>query len=135
MEKRCRREAWTTSAILLALACPLGTTTLARADAPPGPPPTTVETSANPSDPCTVLRACSAIGVDCRSTDRSCQDDAVSRGLEVVCERPEVETRHFVYCPPGGASRDSKYVWVLLVVAMSIAAGGSIIAWALLKKS
>lgn len=120
--------------VLTALALTSTMRAPARADVPPGPPPTELEPPANPSDPCTVRRACSAIGVDCSSTDRACQDEAVARGLEVVCERAEVPTRHFVYCPPGGASRDSKYVWVLLVVAMSIAAGGSIIAWALLRK-
>ncbi|AKU96380.1 hypothetical protein AKJ09_03044 [Labilithrix luteola] len=86
-------------------------------------------------EPCSVVRKCSSTGLDCASTDRSCMDDAVTRGLQVVCERPdEVSTKRFVYCPEGQGGRDSRYVWVLLVMALSLAFGGSAIAYAVLKK-
>lgn len=86
-------------------------------------------------EPCSVIRKCSSTGLDCASTDRSCMDQAVTRGLQVVCERPDEEaTKRFVYCPEGQTGQDSRYVWLLLVMALSLALGGSALAYAILKK-
>jgi hypothetical protein len=68
---------------------------------------------------------CSASGVECRPDDRACAESARAKGLEVVCDRPEGV---FVYCPPGATTRDSKVVWVLLVVAAAFAIVGGIVA-------
>jgi hypothetical protein len=87
------------------------------------------------SEPCSVVRKCSATGLDCASADRACQNEAVSRGLQVVCEKPDPETtKRFIYCTPGEVAQDSRFVWVLLVMAVSLALGGSALAYAVLKK-
>lgn len=76
---------------------------------------------------CSVILKCSSVGKDCAADDRDCQGAAVHDGLEVTCER--AEDRHFVYCPPGGAQRDSGVVWILLGAAFLIAIGGSLAFW------
>jgi hypothetical protein len=83
-------------------------------------------TTADPSLPCSVERRCSSAGKLCRDDDRVCRDDAVSHRLEVACEI--VEPRAYVFCPAGAEQRDSNVVWILLAVAIFIAAiGGSIL--------
>ena len=47
-----------------------------------------------------------------------------------MCER--VEPRAYVYCPPGAEQRDSGVVWILLAVAVGIAAFGAIAAYFML---
>src|SRR6185369_5422596 len=81
--------------------------------------PSSVNEAPSPAEPCSVIRKCSAAGLDCDSNDRACANEATTRGLEVVCERPDYPAKHFVYCPPGGGSRDSRVVWVLLGAAIS----------------
>ncbi len=82
--------------------------------------------------PCTVERKCSSTGKACAVEDRACQSEAVANGLEITCER--IEPRGYVYCPPGGQQRDSGVVWLLLMVAIAIAAIGGILAFVLLRK-
>lgn len=82
--------------------------------------------------PCRVERKCSAAGRACGVEDRACQDDAVARGLEIVCERPE--PRGYVYCPPGAEQRDSSVVWILLAVAVAIAAVGGVLSYVVFRK-
>ncbi|HVH41683.1 MAG TPA: hypothetical protein VM925_05050 [Labilithrix sp.] len=82
--------------------------------------------------PCTVERKCSSAGKACDAEDRGCQSDAIARGLEITCER--AEPRSYVYCPPGAEPRDSSVVWILLAVALAIAAFGSIGAYFLFRK-
>ena len=86
---------------------------------------------ADPS-PCTVERKCSSTGKACAVDDRVCQSEAVASGLEVTCER--IEPRGYVYCPPGAEQRDSGVVWILLAVALVIAAFGGVLAFVLLRK-
>jgi hypothetical protein len=86
------------------------------------------------NDRCSTTLKCSASGLDCAEGDRACQEHARAQALEVVCDRPGDDGRHFVYCPPGGRSRDSGAVWILLVVASAIAIGGTAIAWHLLTR-
>ena len=86
---------------------------------------------ADPS-PCTVERKCSSLGKACATDDRVCQSEAIASGLEVTCER--VEPRGYVYCPPGAEQRDSGVVWLLLAVALAIAAVGGVLAFLLLRK-
>ncbi len=86
---------------------------------------------ADPS-PCTVEKKCSSTGKACAVDDRACQSDAVANGLEITCEH--VEPRGFVYCPPGGEQRDSSVVWILLAVALGIAALGGVLSFVLLRK-
>jgi hypothetical protein len=86
---------------------------------------------ADPS-PCTVERKCSSTGKLCSAEDRACQSEAVASGLEVTCER--VEPRGYVYCPPGGEQRDSGIVWLLLAVALAIAAVGGVVSFIVLRK-
>jgi len=81
--------------------------------------------------PCTVERKCSSTGKACTVDDRVCQSEAVANGLEVTCER--VEPRGYVYCPPGGEQRDSGVVWILLAVALAIAAIGGALSYFLLR--
>ena len=87
-----------------------------------------------PSDPspCTVARKCSSVGKYCTDDDRDCQNDAIANGLEITCEH--VESRGYVYCPPGGAQRDSGVVWILLAFALAIAIVGGISAFFLLRR-
>ncbi|MBX3208552.1 MAG: hypothetical protein KF764_26200 [Labilithrix sp.] len=82
--------------------------------------------------PCTVARKCSSTGRLCGTEDRACQSEAIASGLEVTCER--VEPRGYVYCPPGAQQRDSGVVWVLLAVAIAIAAFGGVAAYLLFRK-
>ena len=82
--------------------------------------------------PCTVEKKCSSAGKACAVEDRACQSDAIASGLEVTCEH--VEPRGYVYCPPGGEQRDSSVVWILLAVALGIAALGGVLAFVLLRK-
>ena len=82
------------------------------------------------TSPCSVERKCSSTGKLCDVDDHPCQSDAVSAGLEVTCER--LDPRAFVYCPPGAQQRDSAVVWVLLVVALAIAAVGGIASYFLI---
>jgi hypothetical protein len=86
---------------------------------------------ADPS-PCTVERKCSSAGKACTIEDRACQNEAIASGLEVTCER--VEPRGYVYCPPGAEQRDSSVVWILLAVAIAVAAIGSVLSWVLIRK-
>ncbi|MBN9167344.1 MAG: hypothetical protein BGO98_03635 [Myxococcales bacterium 68-20] len=79
---------------------------------------------------CTVQQRCSSTGRQCGTDDRACQSEAVANGLEVMCER--VEPRAYVYCPPGAEQRDSGVVWILLAVAVGIAAFGAIAAYFML---
>ena len=81
---------------------------------------------------CSVERKCSSTGVACAVDDRSCQDAAIARGLEIICERPE--PRGFVYCPPGAQQHDSTVVWVLLGVAFLVAALGGIGAFVVFRR-
>ncbi|MBX3260425.1 MAG: hypothetical protein KIS78_27730 [Labilithrix sp.] len=81
---------------------------------------------------CTVEKKCSSSGKLCAPDDRACQSEAVAGGLEVTCER--LEPRGYVYCPPGAQQRDSGVVWVLLAVALAIAAFGGVAAYFLLRK-
>lgn len=83
---------------------------------------------------CTVRERCGPTGKECRAGDRECQGAAVKDGLEILCEDRERET--YVYCPAGTQQRDSSIVWLLLVVAVAIAAvGGGAIAFAMRKGS
>ena len=84
------------------------------------------------SSPCTVQRKCSSVGVMCGVEDRTCQGDAIQRGLEITCEH--IEPRGFVYCPPGAQQRDSNIVWILLLVACSVAAVGGALSYLMLRK-
>lgn len=82
--------------------------------------------------PCTVERKCSSAGKACAVEDRICQSEAIASGLEVTCER--VEPRAWVYCPPGAQQRDSSGVWILLAVAIAVAAIGSILSYFLIRR-
>jgi hypothetical protein len=80
--------------------------------------------------PCSVERKCSSAGKMCFTDDRACQSEAIAGGLEIVCERPDALESHpsYVYCPPlrNGEQRDSGVVWILLAVAVAIAAAGGL---------
>ena len=79
---------------------------------------------------CSVRDKCGPTGKECRADDRECQNGAVKNGLEILCEDRDTQT--YVYCPPGTRQRDSSIVWLLLVVAVAIAAiGGGAIAIAM----
>lgn len=84
------------------------------------------------NDPCSVQRKCSSTGVACNPDDRTCQTDAIGRGLEVTCER--VEPRAYVYCPPGAEQRDSSIVWILLLVAVGVAVVGGVLSFLAFRK-
>jgi hypothetical protein len=86
------------------------------------------------SDRCSVTLKCSAGGLECKTSDRACQERAREKALEVACDRPGDGETVFVYCPPLTQQRDSSAVWVLLVVAIAIAVIGSAIAWFALRK-
>lgn len=81
---------------------------------------------------CSVERKCSSTGRACSSDDRACQSRAIGDGLEITCERSEVH--EYVYCPPGGQQRDSGIVWILMVVAIAVAAIGAIVSWLVLRR-
>lgn len=87
----------------------------------------------SPAERCTVERKCSSVGKACAVEDRACQTRAVSDGLEITCERLE-DPRTFVYCPPGAQQRDSSIVWILLTVAVGVAAIGGILSVLLFRK-
>ena len=80
---------------------------------------------------CTIERKCSSVGRLCGVDDRACQSEAIGSGLEITCER--VEPRAYVYCPPGGQQRDSSVVWILLLVAICVAAMGGFVSWRVLR--
>jgi hypothetical protein len=81
---------------------------------------------------CSVRDKCGPTGKECRADDRDCQSAAVKDGLEILCEDREAQI--YVYCPAGTEQRDSSIVWLLLVVAVLIAAiGGGAIAIAMRK--
>jgi hypothetical protein len=84
------------------------------------------------NEPCSVERRCSSTGITCAADDRACQDTAIGRGLEITCERGEPAS--YVYCPPAGQQRDSGVVWILLLVAVLIAAFGSLVAYLVFRK-
>jgi hypothetical protein len=81
---------------------------------------------------CSVERKCSSTGKACAVDDRACQSDAIGRSLEITCERSDPPT--YVYCPPGGEQRDSNVVWILLVVAVAIAAVGGVLSYFVFRK-
>jgi hypothetical protein len=81
---------------------------------------------------CSVREKCGPTGKECRADDRDCQNAAVKEGLEILCEDREAQL--YVYCPSGTEQRDSSIVWLLLVVAVLIAAiGGGVVAIAMRK--
>ena len=85
---------------------------------------------------CSVAKNCSSTGLACDPEDRACTGDATSRGLEVKCEQTCETGRRFVYCPSDtGRSDDSRYVWLLLVLAGTFAAGGMAVAYLVLRKT
>jgi hypothetical protein len=83
-------------------------------------------------EPCSVERKCSSTGRACLVDDRACQNAAIAEGLEVTCER--VEPRGWIYCPPGGQQRDSGVVWILLAVALAVAAIGGVISFRVFRR-
>jgi hypothetical protein len=85
------------------------------------------------SDLCSVERKCSSTGAACGVDDRACQSDAISKGLEITCER--AEPPGYVYCPPGGQQRDSGFVWILLLVAIGVAAVGGVVAVLIFRRA
>lgn len=85
------------------------------------------------SELCSVERKCSSTGAACGVDDRACQSDAISKGLEITCERGE--PHEYVYCPPGGQQRDSGYVWILLLVAIGVAAVGGVVAVLIFRRA
>ena len=85
------------------------------------------------SELCIVERKCSSAGVACGVDDRSCQSDAIQKGLEITCER--TEPHGYVYCPPGGQQRDSGFVWILLLIAIGVAAAGGVVAVLILRRA
>lgn len=86
----------------------------------------------DPVELCTKNRRCSATGLACEVEDRACNNEAASRGLQVICE--DAQKRTMVWCPPDTARSDSPLMWVLLAFAMLLAVGGSIAAWLVLRK-
>jgi hypothetical protein len=90
-----------------------------------------------PDTTCTVERKCSSTGKMCFAEDRACKDDAVAKGLEIICERKNSleAPDSYVYCPPGAEQRDSNIVWILLVVAVVVAAAGGLVAFLVFRKS
>ncbi len=84
---------------------------------------------------CSVERKCTGHGMTCAAVDRACAEKARSDGLEVTCERTETEGMTvFVYCPPGGDTRDSSVVWILLVVAIGVAVVGGMLAFVISRR-
>lgn len=70
----------------------------------------------------------------CDGGDRSCAEQARSKDLEVKCEQRCASGPRLVYCPPDTGRSDSKVVWILMTLAVTLAVGGSILAWLVLKK-
>jgi hypothetical protein len=87
-----------------------------------------------PEMPCSVIRNCSSTGIACELDDRACAERARERSLEVKCEQQCTSSTRLVYCPPDTGRSDSKVVWVLLAVAVALAAVGSAVAWVVLRK-
>lgn len=85
------------------------------------------------SELCTVERKCSAAGRACGVDDRGCQSNAIQDSLEITCER--MEPHEYVYCPPGGQQRDSGFVWILLLVAIGVAAFGGVVAVLIFRRA
>lgn len=86
-----------------------------------------------PSD-CTVNRKCSSSGVACVSTDAKCMSDATGRGLEVFCEDGRATPTTLVYCPANTGRAESRVIWIFLAAAASLAIGGGVVAFVVLKK-
>jgi hypothetical protein len=115
-------------ALALAVACAaLSLGSPARADAPRA-------SAGCPELPCSVIRNCSSTGVACRPDDRACAEEARGKDLEVKCEQPCDDGPRLVYCPPDTGRSDSKVVWLLLTMAITVAIGGSAILWVVLRK-
>jgi len=83
--------------------------------------------------PCTLERRCSSAGTLCMADDRACQNDATGHGLEIVCETTTAP-KSYLYCPPGAQQRDSPVVWILLIVAVAVAAIGGTLATLVLRR-
>lgn len=107
--------------VIFALTMVVGTT-VARADELPDPPP---------SERCRVISKCSSTGIECGPNDSACKDRAREKGLEITCE---TKTGALVYCPPLTGHADSKAIWILLAAAVTLAVGGTAVAYRLLKK-
>lgn len=84
------------------------------------------------NEACSVERKCSSTGRLCAADDRACQSAAVADQLEIICERGDPAV--YVYCPPGAEQRDGPVVWILLGVAVLIAAFGGIGAWLVFRR-
>ncbi|MDB4937624.1 MAG: hypothetical protein JWP87_4596 [Labilithrix sp.] len=87
-----------------------------------------------PELPCSVMRNCSSTGVACEPADRACAEEARSRDLEVKCEQQCERGKRLVYCPLDAGRSDSKIVWILLSLAVVLAAAGSTVALIVLRK-
>lgn len=87
-----------------------------------------------PEMPCSVMRNCSSTGMACEPEDRECAERARVQSLEVKCEQHCTRSTRLVYCPPDTGRSDSKVVWGLLSLAVLLAAGGSAVAWMVLRK-
>lgn len=102
------------------------------------PAPAWAETAGSAPDcpelPCSVNRNCSSTGVACDPDDRACTGKAREDNLEVKCEQQCTARRRLVYCPPDTGRSDSKIVWILLSVAVTLAFGGSGLLWLVLRK-
>ncbi|MBX3228516.1 MAG: hypothetical protein KIT84_07680 [Labilithrix sp.] len=87
--------------------------------------------------PCSVERKCSSAGRACAADDRGCQGLAIGDGLEITCERAATESEPvtYVYCPPGGQQRDSSAVWILLFVAVGVAAIGAVVSALVIRRN
>jgi hypothetical protein len=86
------------------------------------------------SDRCSVALKCSSEGIECRSSDRACQDRARAHNLEVACDVPGDGESVYVYCPKLTNQRDSSAVWLLFVVAVAVALIGSAVLWLAMRK-
>ncbi len=87
-----------------------------------------------PELPCSVMRSCSSTGVACGPGDRGCAERARAQSLEVKCEQQCTSGARLIYCPPDTGRSDSKIVWILLSLAVVLAAVGSAVAWVALRK-
>jgi hypothetical protein len=87
-----------------------------------------------PEMPCSIIRNCSSTGIACEPDNRECTERARAQGLEVKCEQHCTHSTKLVYCPLDTGRSDSKVVWLLLGLAVLLAAGGSSVAWVVLRK-
>lgn len=87
---------------------------------------------APPSERCRVISKCSATGIECGPNDEPCKERAREKGLEITCE---TKAGRLVYCPPLTGHADSKAIWFLLAAAVTLAVGGTAVAWHLLRSS